>query len=134
MATMLRFVTLFAAVAIVATVTPALAQSVEPGSATTGNKVFALSSVNGSGQSGTVALQPFGNRTEVEIHLLNGPKNGAQGASINAGPCSAKNPKSKYALTTVRNGFSETVLNAPIAQLANAGLSVNVAGAACGNL
>jgi hypothetical protein len=70
----------------------------------------------------------------VEIHLLHGPKDAAQGASINAGSCSTANPKSKYALTTVRNGFSETVLNVPVARLANAGLSVNVAGIACADL
>jgi hypothetical protein len=131
---MLRFVSILASCAIAATVAPALAQPVEPGSATTGNKVFALLPMKGSGQSGTVALQPFGGRTEVEIHLLHGPKDAAQAATINAGSCSAANPKSKYALTTVRNGFSETLLNVPIAELTSANLSVNVAGVACGNL
>jgi hypothetical protein len=131
---MLRHISILTIYAMAATMAVAFAQPVEPGSATTGNKVYAVSAMKGSGQSGTVALQPFGNRTEVEIHLLNGPKNGAQSASINAGSCSSTNPKSKYALTTVRNGFSETLLDAPIAQLANANLSVNVGGVACGNL
>jgi hypothetical protein len=131
---MLRFVTILASCAIAGSVAPAFAQPVEPGSATTGNRVYALSQVNGSGQSGTIALQPFGNRTEVEIHLLHGPKDAAQAASINVGSCSAAKAPSKYALTTVRNGFSETVLDVPIAQLANANLSVRVAHVACAEL
>ncbi|HET6276743.1 MAG TPA: hypothetical protein VFE16_12505 [Candidatus Cybelea sp.] len=131
---MLRSTALLTALLLTAAIAPALAQPVEPGSSTTGNKVFALSAMNGSGQSGTVALQPFGGRTEVEIHLLHGPKDGAQSATINAGACSSAKPKSKYALTTVRNGFSETVLDVPVSQLANANLSVNVGGAACGDL
>jgi len=131
---MLRFISILTASAMAVTLTPAFGQPVEPGSATTGNKVFALSSVNGSGQSGTVALQPFGSRTEVEIHLLHGPTNSAQSAGIYGGNCSMANAPSKYALTTVRNGFSETVLNTPIAQLANANLSVRVGHVACANL
>lgn len=131
---MLRSAALLTACLLTAAAAPALAQPVEPGSSTTGNRVYALSALNGSGQTGTVALQSFGSRTEVEIHLLHGPKDGAESATVNSGPCSTPKPKSKYALTTVRNGFSETVLNVPVAQLANSNFSVNIGGAACGNI
>jgi hypothetical protein len=131
----LRLTTLLISCAIAATATPVLAQPVEPGTSTTGNKVYALSPLNGSAQSGTVALQPFGSRTEVEIHLLHSPAGGVpQPATINAGKCANPRAKTKYALLTVRNGFSETVLDVPVSTLTSGGLSVNVGGAACGDL
>jgi hypothetical protein len=113
---------------------PACAQPVEPGSSTTGNKVYALAPVKGSVQSGTVALQPFGKQTEVEIHLLHWKSSAPQPAGVSAGACGDSSAMVKYGLKPVRNGFSETVLDVPIAQLTGAGLAVNVPGAACANL
>jgi hypothetical protein len=132
---MLRFTALLSICPLAALLAaPAAAQPVEPGSSTTGNKVYALTPVKGSTESGTVALQPFGRQTEIEIHLLHWKSTAAQPANINAGTCAEPASKVKYALKAVREGFSETLLGVPIAQLANAGLSVNVQGAACANL
>jgi hypothetical protein len=97
-----------------------------PGTDTVGSKVFALNAQNGSGESGTFALQPFGSKTEVEIHLLGAPKDVAQPAHIHTGTCAKLNPTPKYPLASVHDGFSETLLDVPMATLLATPLAVNV--------
>jgi hypothetical protein len=106
-----------------------------------GGKVFAMTSQNGSGQHGTVALKPRGATTIVEIHLL-GAASTAEPAHIHAGSCSQLNPAPKYPLTPVVDGISETTVKEPISALTAGGLAVNVHKSAsdlktyvaCGNL
>ena len=132
---MLRIVLSLAVLVLAASIAaPAFAEPPEPGSATTGNKVYSLASIKGSSESGTVALQPFGKQTEVEIHLLHWKPGVSQTANINAGSCSQSAPKAKYPLRAVRNGFSETLVEVPLSDLTNAGLSLDVQGAAYVNL
>src|SRR5262249_30170070 len=110
---MIRITSIVAALALGAVaVTQASAHPAEPGTDTVGTKVFAIHAQNGSGESGTVALQPFGKKTEVEIHLLGAPK-GPQPAHIHAGTCSKLDPTPKYPLSNVNDGFSETLLDVP---------------------
>jgi hypothetical protein len=131
-----------AALAVFVLAAQASGHPATPGTDTVGAKVFALSAQNGSGESGTVALQPFGQKTEVEIHLLGAPKDVAQPAHIHVGTCSKLNPAPKYPLSSVHDGFSETLIDVPLATLTATPLAVNVHKSAadlktyvaCGNL
>lgn len=140
---MIRLISIPALLAISAiAVIPAAAHPAEPGTDTVGSKVFALKAQNDSGESGTVALQPFGNKTEVEIHLLGTPKGVSQPAHIHVGTCSKLDPAPKYPLANVNDGFSETLLDMPMSKLTSSQLVVNVHKSAsdlktyvaCGNL
>jgi Cu/Zn superoxide dismutase len=108
-----------------------------------GGKVFELTAQNGSGEHGTVALKPRGDKTVVEVHLIGAPA-AAQPAHIHLGSCDKLNPAPKYPLTSIVNGISETTVNASIATLTSTTtpLAVNVHKSAddlktyvaCGNL
>jgi hypothetical protein len=91
-----------------------------------GHRVYAIVAQNGSMESGTVTLTPLGDRTRVEIALTSAPDGVAQPAHIHEGPCATLNPKPKFALASVVDGVSTTVVNAPMDSLVNGGLAVNV--------
>jgi len=107
-----------------------------------GGKVYELSAQNGSGQHGTVALKPRGNKTVVEIHLIGAATGVAEPAHIHEGTCDKLNPAPKYPLKSLVDGISETDVDVPISVLTAGGLAVNVHKSAedlkdyvaCGNL
>jgi hypothetical protein len=109
---------------------------------TAGAKVYALGAQNGSGESGTVALIPQGDKTLVVVSLVGAPSGTPQPAHVHVGPCAKLDPTPKYALTSVKDGVSESTLDMPIAKLVDAGFAVNVHNSAdeiktyvaCGNL
>jgi hypothetical protein len=109
---------------------------------TAGAKVYMLSAQNGSGENGTVALVPQGDKTVVEVALVGAPSGVTQPAHIHVGPCAKLDPMPKYPLAPLKDGVSETTVDLPISKLVDAGFAVNVHKSgeeiktyvACGNL
>ena len=107
-----------------------------------GGRVFPLKAQNGSGEMGTVALKPRGDKTVVEVHLVGAGDDVAQPAHIHQGTCSKLNPAPKYPLTSVTHGVSETTVDVPMAAITKGGYAINVHKSAsdlkdyvaCGNL
>jgi hypothetical protein len=104
-----------------------------------GGTVFALNAQSGSGQYGTVALKARGSKTVIEVHLLGAPA--SEPAQIQNASCGSANPSSKYTLTPLTNGISETTVDAPSSALTAGGLAVTAETSAdvktqvaCGNL
>jgi hypothetical protein len=137
--TTLRSVAAIAALAV-ATAVPVLAQSAM--SSGMGDvHVFALAAQNGSNEIGTVTLQPMGEKTMVTVALAN-PTNASQPVHVHAGTCDKLDPKPAYPLTTLKNGYSVTTVDAPASKLMNGNFAVNAHDSttnlakyvACGNL
>jgi hypothetical protein len=109
---------------------------------TAGAKVYMLTAQNGSGETGTVALVPQGDKTLVEVALVGAPSDVPQPAHVHVGPCAKLDPMPKYPLTPVKDGVSESTLDMPISKLVDSGFAVNVHKSAddiktyvaCGNL
>jgi hypothetical protein len=93
---------------------------------TAGSKVYALTAQNGSGESGTVALTPQGQKTLVSIQLVGAPSTTPQPAHVHVGPCAKLTPAPKYALSSVVDGVSVATLDVPIDQLTAGTFAVNV--------
>jgi hypothetical protein len=110
---------LFSLVALIGTSLPAGAAD------NSGGRVFALDAQNSSGEHGTVALKPRGDKTVVEIHLIGAPTT-AQPAHVHLGSCAKLDPTPKYPLTSIVDGISETTLDVPIATLVAGTMAVNV--------
>jgi hypothetical protein len=110
-------------------------------SALVAGHVYALHAQNGSGEYGTFALKPHGNKTTVEVHLVGAPAY-AQPAHLHPGTCTKLNPAPKYPLKNVIDGVSETSIDVPMATLVHEGLALNVHAStsnlgkyvACGNI
>ena len=106
-----------------------------------GGRVFDITAQNGSGEHGTVALKPRGDKTVVEVHIIGAPKT-PQPAHIHLGTCDKLDPAPKYPLTPIVDGISETTVDASIATLTATAMAVNVHKSAddiktyvaCGNL
>jgi Cu/Zn superoxide dismutase len=106
-----------------------------------GGRVFDITAQNGSGEHGTVALKPRGDKTVVEVHIIGAPKT-AQPAHIHLGTCDKLDPAPKYPLTPIVDGISETTVDASVATLTATAMAVNVHKSAddiktyvaCGNL
>lgn len=88
--------------------------------------VFVVSAQNGSGEVGTVTLTPVGDKTRVDVALANTPADVPQPAHIHPGSCAKLDPKPKYPLANVVDGYSTSTVDVPIAQLLAGGLAVNV--------
>lgn len=117
----LRLAGSLAAAAILATATvPALAADV------TGHRIYAMVAQNGSGELGTVTLTSLGERTRVEIALVDAPASQPQPAHVHEGPCAKLNPKPMYPLALVVDGLSISTLNVPMSKLVAGGFAVNV--------
>ncbi|HEY0393251.1 MAG TPA: hypothetical protein VGD01_02030 [Candidatus Elarobacter sp.] len=89
------------------------------------HRIFALGTQSNSGEMGTVTLTAMGEKTKVDIALVNAP-DAAQPAHIHEGSCAKLNPKPKYPLTSVADGVSTTTVDVPLAELVKGGLAVNV--------
>jgi hypothetical protein len=90
------------------------------------HRVFAIAVQNGSGESGTVTLTPVGDKTRVDLALVGAPADTPQPAHVHPGPCAKLDPKPKYPLAPVVDGFSTTTLDVPIGQLTSGDFAVNV--------
>jgi hypothetical protein len=101
-----------------------------------------LAEQNGSGQSGTATLTAAGEGTTDVVIELDGGTAGPQPAHIHVGTCANLDPQPKYPLEGVVDGRSETTVQAPLAELAEGELAINVHKSeaevqiyvACGNL
>lgn len=80
---------------------------------------------SGSGISGTATLTAMGNQTRVVVNVT-GAGAGPQPAHIHEGTCANLNPAPKYPLTSVMNGTSETVVNAPLSELQATPMAINL--------
>ncbi len=102
--------------------------------------VYALTAQNGSGEIGTVTLRATGDKTRVTVALVNSTV--PQPLHIHEGTCAKLTPAPKYPLTLAADGYSTTLVDAPIATLIGGGFAVNVHESttniakyvACGNL
>jgi len=82
---------------------------------------------NHSGQVGKVTLYPRGDKTFVVLSLHGVPPGLVEPAHIHRGHgCSAIDPKPAFALHTVVNGLSETLVSAPIGRLLSGEYAVKV--------
>lgn len=85
-----------------------------------------MAAQNDSGQNGTVMLEDMGGgMTKVTVNISNGSDT-PQPAHIHEGTCANLNPKPKWPLSNVVNGKSETMVDAPLAEIANGEYAVNV--------
>jgi hypothetical protein len=88
--------------------------------------VYAIGTQNGSGELGTVTLTAMGEKTRVDVALANAPTDVPQPAHIHLGTCAKLDPKPKFPLTTVVDGVSTTMVDAPLKTLTAGGMAVNV--------
>ena len=78
---------------------------------------FGVTSLNGSGISGSVVLTPLtGDRVEAAVALA-GAGVGPRPIHVHEGACADLNPVPEIPLTTVENGTSTTVVDASLQQL-----------------
>ena len=107
-----------------------------------GAKVYAISAQNGSGELGTAALIPKGDKTLVEVAIVGAPAGVAQPTHIHTGTCANLDPATKYPPAPTTDGVSATTIDVPLATLIGGGFAVNVHKSgtelktyvACGNL
>ena len=104
----------------------ALSLALPASAADPAHRVYVLAAQNGSGEAGTVTLTPMGDRTRVEIALVGAPNETAQPAHVHPGSCAKLDPKPKYPLASVVDGYSTTTIDVPISQLTSGDLAVNV--------
>ncbi|HYW53046.1 MAG TPA: hypothetical protein VFF00_01065 [Candidatus Elarobacter sp.] len=90
------------------------------------HRVYSLAAQNGSGEAGTVTLTPMGDKTRVDVALTGAPTDVPQPAHVHPGSCSKLDPKPKYPLASVVDGYSTTTLDVPIGQLISGDFAVNV--------
>ena len=114
-----RLFAVFAAAAVLGTL--AL-----PASAEIDHRVFAIAAQNGSGEAGTVTLTALGDKTRVEVALINSPGDTPQPAHIHEGSCAKLNPKPKYPLVVLVDGVSTSMVAVPMKDLVAGGFAVNV--------
>ena len=89
------------------------------------HRVFPITVQNGSGESGTVTLTPVGDKTRVDLAIVGAPAD-AQPVHVHPGSCAKLDPKPKYPLSAVIDGYSTTMLDVPIGQLTSGDFAVNV--------
>jgi hypothetical protein len=88
--------------------------------------VIALHSQSSAGIHGTATLTPLGSKTTVIISLVNDPHGAEHPAHIHSGTCQTFNPLPSFPLQTVKAGTSVTIVNAPISDLLDRGLVLEV--------
>lgn len=84
-----------------------------------------LGAVNDSGESGKATLTPVDGQTKVVIELTGAPADVAQPAHIHQGNC-ANLGGPAYPLEAVKNGKSETTIDAKLSDLAAGDFAINI--------
>jgi hypothetical protein len=84
-----------------------------------------LKAVNDSGVSGKATLTPMDNKTMVTIDLTGAPQDIVQPAHIHQGTCENLGAP-KYPLEAVKNGKSETTIDAKLSDLTAGDLAINI--------
>ncbi len=85
-----------------------------------------LNQQNASGESGTATLTAAGNQTKVAVNLTGQPAGADQPSHIHEGTCTNLNPAPKYPLTDIKDGKSETTVNASLSELTSETYAINV--------
>lgn len=81
--------------------------------------------LNNSGESGKATLTPADGKTKVVIDLTSAPEDLAQPAHIHQGTCESLGGP-KYPLAAVKNGKSETTIDAKLSDLTAGDYAINV--------
>jgi hypothetical protein len=84
-----------------------------------------LGAVNNSGESGKATLTAMDGKTKVVIDLMGAPEGVAQPAHIHQGNCENLGGP-KYPLEAVKNGKSETTIDAKLSDLTAGDFAINV--------
>ena len=100
-----------------------------------------LKAVDNSGVSGEATLTPVEDKTKVDIKLTGAPEGVAQPTHIHEGTCENLGAP-KYPLEAVKDGKSETTIDAKVSDLTAGDFAINVhksekeisAYAACGGI
>lgn len=87
--------------------------------------IIPLATLNNSGQTGTVTLEPSDGKTKVTVALVGQPAGSSQPAHFHTGTC-AKPGSVVYPLSAVVDGTSVTLVDASIAQMQAKSTVVNV--------
>lgn len=88
-------------------------------------RVIDLQTLNDSGVTGTVSFTDGGDRTGVLV-TVDPAGNPDMPAHIHPGTCDDLTPQPKYPLENVKDGTSNTLVPASIAELFAGGLAVNI--------
>jgi hypothetical protein len=88
--------------------------------------VVVLQSQSSAGIHGSATLTALGQRTKVSVVLVNDPAGAQHPAHIHSGTCVDFNVLPRYALDTVIAGKSVTIIDAPLIDLLNHGLVLEV--------
>jgi hypothetical protein len=112
--------------ATVATVLVVLSAAACGQAAPAETRTIALQTLNNSGVTGTVVLTAVDERrTRVEVRV-DPAGHPDMPSHIHPGACVNLVPQPKYPLQNVKDGHSDTVVNAPLAALLTDGLAVNI--------
>lgn len=87
--------------------------------------IIPLATLNNSGQTGTVTLEPSDGKTKVTVSLTGQPAGSNQPAHFHTGTCT-KPGSVVYPLSNVIDGTSVTIVDAQIAQIQSKSTVVNV--------
>jgi hypothetical protein len=88
-------------------------------------RTITLTTLNGSGVTGTVTFSDLGRKTGVDV-TVSPAGNLDMPAHIHPGTCDKLTPQPKFPLENVRDGVSKTVVPASIKELFAGDLAVNV--------
>jgi hypothetical protein len=105
--------------ALIATVLAACATDAAP------PRTITLTTLNGSGVTGTVTFSDLRVKTGVEVRV-DPAGNLDMPAHIHPGTCANLTPQPKFPLENVRDGVSKTVVPATMKELFAGGLAVNI--------
>ena len=99
---------------------------IDPSDAGLGTKL-GMQQENNSGQVGTVTLFRRGNRTLVDVRVVDEPQGRREPAHIHRGKeCDSLDPKPAFGLAPVVNGHSRTLVEYPESRLLSGNYVVNV--------
>lgn len=84
-----------------------------------------LSELNDSGVSGTVTFTPMEDQTKVTINLEGAPEGGVHPVHIHEGTCDNLG-KPAYPLSDIKNGTSETTIDATVEDITSGAHAINV--------
>lgn len=85
-----------------------------------------LGTLNDSGESGTATLTAAGAQTKVVLNVTGQPAGVDQPTHIHEGTCANLNPQPAFPLTDVKDGKSETTVDASLTDLLSGKYAINV--------
>ncbi len=104
---------------------PAAAAAASPAGAPS-EVTIQLGTLNDSGESGTATLTAAGAQTKVVLNVTGQPAGVDQPTHIHEGTCANLNPQPAFPLTDVKDGKSETTIDASLSDLLSGKYAINV--------